>query len=141
MTKCTVQNCQYELLEEERKKLEDKNIKWIDQVQRFDCNTDISYPTPSIQHLQDKNINIDEALQSGDLDFLHVSKKYTPSIDQPGCGECVLTTSTKWTSDSNLLSPMNTACDPLGLLALVKLNDTRAHVIVAMCSHAFIGGD
>ena len=63
------------------------------------------------------------------------------SVDQPGCGACVLTPSTKLTSDSNLSSCINTAHEHLGISALLKLNDVRARVIVAMCSNACIDGD
>ena len=64
-----------------------------------------------------------DAIQSRDLDFLHVSKTSTPSTYQPGQGACVLATSGKLTCNSNLLSRANAAYEPLGLPKLVKLND------------------
>ena len=51
--KQTVQTCQSELLEEARNKLTDRDIKWIENFRRCDCNKDISFPMPNGKHFQD----------------------------------------------------------------------------------------
>ena len=91
--------------------------------------------------MQEENACLDDAIQSDDLDFLYRFKKFTPSIDQPGQGTCVLAASGKWTWDSNLLSRVNSAYEPLELPKLVKLNDSQVPIIVAMHSHASVEGD
>ena len=55
-----------------------------------------------------------------------------PIIDQPICGAFLLTASAKWTWDSNLLSRVNVSYEPLGIPKLIKLNDARVRIIVAM---------
>ena len=85
-------------------------------------------------------MHLDEPMQSGDLEFLHRSKMSVLSIDQPGCGACVLSASAKWTWDSSLSLRANLASEPLGIPTLVKLNDHRVRIIVAMNSHACVVG-
>lgn len=81
---------------------------------------------------------LDNAIVAGEIDFLHHSKYSVPSMEQPGHGAYVLAAAEKWTYDTRLLSTINTECKHFGLPTMPTLDNTRARIIVALFSHAFI---
>ena len=88
-----------------------------------------------------ENMDVNQSLIDGYLNYLFTSKLSIPSINQPGHGGCIYTGILKWICDKRALKKINQAYSEMGFVELCKIADVHTRILFSLYSHNFISAD
>ena len=106
---------------------------------KCDCGKIIQLPVPKSKFEEGiANVDVNQSLIDGHLDYLFTSKLSVPSIDQPGHRGCIYTGILKWTYNKRAFKKINTAYLDIGFVELHKMVDMHTRMLFGLYSYNFI---